>query len=90
MKYLTRNTAHEKTGYNFQVMHTCKRPDNSNKSPKLPSNSVNIHKTARFHKNSTYLNVEIQIWNTDLHIIIVPVLIRVLKVLFEIQTDVGK
>ena len=80
----------KKQGTISKLCILAKRPDNSNKCPKLPSNSVNIHKTAHFHKNSTYLNVEIQTWNTDLHIIIVPVLIRVLKALFEIQTYVGK
>ena len=59
-----------------------KRPDNS-KFPELPLNSMSIIKIR-------HSNVEIQIWNTDLHVIIVPVVIRVLKALFEIQTDVGK
>ena len=72
----------KKQGTISELCIHAKRPDNS-KFPKLPLNSMSIIKIR-------HSNVEIQIWNTDFHVIIVPVVIRVLKALFEIQTDVGK
>ena len=72
----------KKQGTISKLCILAKRPDNS-KFPKLPLNSMSIIKIR-------HSNVEIQIWNTDFHVIIVPVVIRVLKALFEIQTDVGK